>query len=257
MRGSVRFARHEIRLWRRRWFGSLVTMCLGPVLYLASIGLGLGRLVEGGGRTAALGGVTYAAFAGTGLMAGSAMQTGAGDMSWPVLGSIKYTRTWLAAVATPLRPADLLGGKVVVLILRLAVSSAVFAGSLAVLGLVPPARALAAVFPAILTGVAIGVCMFAVTVRAKTDFSISAVFRFVVTPIFIASGTFFPVSELPRVARALAVLSPLWHGVELLRLTALGVAPALPVTVHIAVLLGWLAFGLLTSTVLLTRRLQP
>lgn len=256
MIGSLRFARHQISLWRRTWYGSVFSYFVAPILYLASIGLGLGSLIEGGGRTAALGGVSYAAFAGTGLMAGSAMQTGAGDMSWPVLGSIKYTRTWLAAIATPLDPVDLVGGKILVLLLRLTLSSGVFALSLAVLGLATPLRALLGIAPAMLTGVAMGVCIFAVAVAAKKDFTLSGVFRFLITPLFILSGTFFPVDQLPAVARPLVVVSPLWHGVELLRLAALGLPPALPAVVHTAVLMGFVAVGTVISVRLLTRRLK-
>lgn len=255
--GSLRFARHQLDLWRRTWYGSAFSTLVAPVLYLASIGLGLGALVDGGGRSGALGGVTYAAFAGTGLIAASAMQTGAGEMSWPVMGSIKYTRTWLAAVASPLRPVDLLGGKVIVLTLRLVVSTAVFAVALAVLGLVTPVRAAGAIGPSVLTGVAVGMCMFAVAAGSKQDFTIGYVFRFVITPLFILSGTFFPVSQLPPAARPLAALSPLWHGVELVRRATLGMPTALPVLVHVAVLVAVAALGGVLSVRVLARRLQP
>lgn len=255
--GSWRFARHQMHLWRRTWYGSAFSVFIAPFLYLTSIGIGLGTLVEGGQATDALGGVTYAAFAGTGLMAGSAMQSGANDMAWSVLGAIKYTRTWIGAVATPLQPADLFGGKVIVLLMRLLISSAVFAASLAILRLVAPLQALAAIPPAVLTGTAVGVCMCAVAVGAKTDFAISGTFRFVVTPLFIVSGTFFPIDQLPALARPLAALSPLWHGVELLRLAALGIPSALPATVHVVVLLVWTMVGGAASLHLIRRRLQP
>jgi lipooligosaccharide transport system permease protein len=77
-----------------------------------------------------------------------------------------------------------------------------------------------------------------------------------ITPLFILSGTFFPVDQLPAVARPLAVVSPLWHGVELLRLAALGLPPALPAVVHTAVLMGFVAVGTVISVRLLTRRLK-
>lgn len=255
--GAVRFARHQLSLWRRTWYGSAFSTLVAPVLYLASIGLGLGTLVDAGDSSQALGGISYAAFAGTGLVAASAMQTAAGEMSWPVVGSIKYTRTWVAAVATPLGPGDLLGGKVVVLALRLVVSSAVFAIALAVLGLVPATRAWAVVPPSVLTGVAVGVCMFAVAAAATQDWTIGYVFRFVITPLFILSGTFFPVSQLPAFARPLAIASPLWHGIELVRLAALGLPTAYPWPLHVGILLAVTAAGSVMSIRLLSRRLRP
>lgn len=257
MTGAWRFARHEVDLWRRTWYGSAFSYFVAPVLYLASIGLGLGALVDGGGRSAALGGVTYAAFAGTGLMAGSAMQAGAAEMTWPVHGAIKYTKTWHAMVATPLGPADLVGGKILVLVLRLTVSGGIFAASLAVLGLVSPLGALAAVPPAVLTGVAMGSAVFGVTAAAKKDFTLGGLFRFVITPLFILSGTFFPVDQLPAVARPLVFLSPLWHGAELLRLAALGLPTAASPWLHTAFLGVVTAVGAVVSVRLLTRRMQP
>ncbi|WP_370327011.1 ABC transporter permease [Euzebya sp.] len=257
MTGSLRFARHQVDLWRRSWYGSAFSTFVAPVLYLASIGLGLGSLIADGGASEALGGVTYAAFAGTGLMAGAAMQTGAGEMAWPVLGSIKYTRTWLAAVATPLRPVDLLGGKALLLLAKLTVSSGVFAVVLAALGLVDPRGAAAAVVPAVLTGMAVGMSLFAVTVTAQKDFTLSSVFRFGVVPMFILSGTFLPVSELPDLARPLAVASPLYHGVELLRAAALDIAPAWPWPAHVAFLAAWTAVSAVVGERMLRRRLHP
>lgn len=252
-----RFARHQLLLWRRSWYGSAFSTFVAPALYLASIGLGLGSLVDDGAAATALGGATYAAFAGTGLMAASAMQTGAGEMSWPVMGSIKYTRTWLAAVATPLGPADLLAGKLVVLIMRLVVSGVVFAVALAALGIVSPLQAAAAIAPSVLTGVAFGTWLFAVAAGATDDYVIGYVFRFVITPLFIVSGTFFPISQLPTPAQPVAALSPLWHGLELVRTAALGVPSALPPVVHVLVLVICATVGAVLSVRLLTRRLQP
>jgi lipooligosaccharide transport system permease protein len=255
--GSLRFARHQLHLWRRTWYGSAFSTVVAPVLFLASIGLGLGSLVDAPGAEAALGGVGYAAFAGTGLIAASAMQTGAGDMSWPVVGAIRYTRTWHAAVASPLTPADLLGGKLLVLLLRLLASSAAFAVALAALGILDPRHAAAAVPPSVLTGTAFGTVLFAVAAGAERDTTIGYAFRFAITPLFIASGTFFPVSQLPAVARPLAYASPLWHGLELVRAAALGLPTALPWPVHALLLVGCAAAGGWIAVRLLTRRLLP
>ena len=255
--GALRFAGHELHLWRRSFLGSAFTILLAPILYLLSIGVGLGSLVADGGASEALGGLRFAAFAGTGLMAGSAMLNGAGAMAWPVYGQLSFTGTWRSAASTSLSPRDLVLGRSVFLVLRSILADLAFAGSLALLGLVTPLRALASVGPAVLIALAAGMALFSVSATTTKDFTLPLVFRFGVTPLFLVSGTFFPVDQLPPLAERLAVLSPLWHGLELHRLVSLDVASALPWGVHVAVLVIWtIAFGALAER-RLHRRLYP
>ncbi len=129
--------------------------------------------------------------------------------------------------------------------------------ALGLLALVPPARAWTVIAPSVLTGTAVGVCMLAVAAGCRQDFMIGYVFRFVITPLFILSGTFFPVSQLPAVAQPLALVSPLWHGVELVRLASLGLPTAQPVLLHVGVLLAFAAAGSVVSVRVLAARLQP
>lgn len=253
--GSWRFARHELRLWRRNWYGSAFSTFVAPILYLLGIGLGVGQLVQGGGAAEELGAVSYATFAGTGVMAASAMQTAVGELSWPVMGAITYTRTWVATVATPLGPGDVVGGKVLLLTLRLLATSTVFAASLLVLDLVDPVGALGAIAPTVLVGLACGTPMFAFTAWTTDTSYISYVFRFLVVPMFILSGTFFPVDQLPAAVQPVAAISPLWHGLELVRLGALGQATAWHPLAHVAVLLAVLLTGAALAVRFLTRRL--
>lgn len=255
--GSWRFARHELLLWRRNWYGSAFSTFIAPILYLIGIGVGVGQLVESGGTSAALGGVSYAAFAGTGILAASAMQTGVGDLSWPVMGAISFTRTWVASTSTPLTPADLVGGKALLVALRLLVSSAVFALSLLILGLVDPIGALGVIAPSVLVGLACGTPMFAFAAHVKEPFGIGYVFRFLIVPMFILSGTFFPISELPALVQPVAAVSPLWHGVELVRLGGLGLETTWPPLAHAAVLVVIAILGMVVTTRTLAKRLHP
>ena len=255
--GSLRFARYQLELWRRTWYGSAFSTFIAPILYLAGIGLGIGQLVEGGGAAAELGGVSYAAFAGTGVLAASSMQTGAGELSWPVMGAISFTRTWVASTSTPLTPADIVGGKMLVLAVRLTISGVVFAVSLLALDLVDPLGALGVIAPAVLVGLACGAPMFAFAAWAQEGTKIGYVFRFVVVPLFVLSGTFFPISELPSAVQPFAAVSPLWHGIELVRAGGLGLATAYPPLVHVAVLLACTLAGVLLTVRTLTQRLHP
>ena len=100
---SWTMAVREFRFWltdyRRTWKGSIYSSVLNPLLYLGAMGLGLGTLVDRHG-TAHLGHVSYLVFLAPGLLAAQAMQTGVGECTYPVLGSVKWNRTYQAAAAS-------------------------------------------------------------------------------------------------------------------------------------------------------------
>jgi lipooligosaccharide transport system permease protein len=221
------FALRQLRFWltnyRRTWQGSIYSGVLNPVLYLGAMGLGLGTLVNEHG-TASLGGVSYLDFLAPGLMAATAMQTAMGESTYPVYGSVKWLKTYQAAIATPLRPADLFGGHLLFTTLRLAMNSAVFLAVMTAFGAVQSAWALATVPAAILTGLAFATPIEAYAITCTKDSSFAMLFRFGMIPLFLFSGTFFPVTQLPAVVRPLAYLTPLWHGVALCRSLSLGTA---------------------------------
>src|SRR6266568_7760826 len=153
------FAVREFRYWltnyRRTWRGSIYTSVLSPVLYLGAMGLGLGTLVDAHG-TSSLGGVSYLAFLAPGLLAASAMQTAMGESTYPVFGSVKWLKTYQAAIASPLRPADLFHGHLLWTTLRLTMNSAVFLAVMAAFGAIRSPWVLACLPAAVLTGLAFG-----------------------------------------------------------------------------------------------------
>src|SRR6266851_2252202 len=140
------FAVREFRYWltnyRRTWQGSIYSGVLSPVLYLGAMGLGLGTLVDAHG-TARLGGVSYLAFLAPGLMAATAMQSAMAESTYPVFGSVKWLRTYQAAIASPLRAADLFHGHLLFTTMRLAMNSVVFLAVMAAFGAVQSAWVLA------------------------------------------------------------------------------------------------------------------
>jgi lipooligosaccharide transport system permease protein len=99
---------------------------------------------------------------------------------------------------------------------------------------------------AILTGVAFGICMSAWTATRKTESSFAIVFRFVVTPLFLFSGTFFPIEQLPDAIEPVAWFTPLFHGVALTRALAIGHdLDPVKLAIHLAVVVGMIAIGTL------------
>jgi lipooligosaccharide transport system permease protein len=252
------FAVREFRYWltnyRRTWRGSIYTSFLSPVLYLGAMGLGLGKLVDAHG-TARLGGVSYLAFLAPGLLAAAAMQSGIEESTYPVLGSVKWRRTYYAAAASPLRPGDIFHGHLLFTTMRLAMNSAIFLAVMAAFGAITSAWVLAAVPVAVLTGVAFAAPIEAWAITVTKDTSFALVFRFGMIPLFLFSGTFFPVTQLPAWIRPLAYATPLWHGVALCRSLSLGTATVGGALVHVGYLAALAAVSIAIGERTYRRRL--
>jgi lipooligosaccharide transport system permease protein len=252
------FAIRELRFWltdyRRTWRGSIYSSVLSPVLYLGAMGLGLGALVDARG-TASLGGVSYLVFLAPGLLAANAMQTAISNSTFPVLGSVKWVKTYQAAAATPLRPSDIFHGHLLFTLLRLVMNSSIFVVVMAAFGAVRSPWVIAALPVAVLTGLAFAAPVEAFAVLQTRDQPFSVIYRFGLIPLFLFSGTFFPVTRLPEWARVLAYITPLWHGVTLCRSLSLGTATAGGALVHLAYLATLATAGIIAGNRAYRRRL--
>jgi lipooligosaccharide transport system permease protein len=252
---SARGFLHWLVNYRRTWKGSIYSSVLNPVLYLGAMGLGLGTLVDKHG-TASLGGVSYLTFLAPGLLAASAMQTAVGESMYPVFSAVKWQQTYQAAAATPLRPGDIFRGHVLFTTMRLIMNVAIFMAIMAAFGAVKSPWVIAAFPVAVLTGLAFAAPLdaFAVT-QKKNDQAFNVIFRFGMIPLFLFSGTFFPVTQLPGWIRPLAYITPLWHGVALCRALSLGTADLAGALGHVAYLLVVALAGLIAGTITYRRRL--
>jgi lipooligosaccharide transport system permease protein len=254
------FAVRQLRFWltnyRRTWRGSIVSTVLNPLLYLGAMGLGLGSLVDKHGvAVARLGGVSYLIFLAPGLLAASAMGTGVEESTYPVYGSVKWNKTYQAAVSAPLRPADLFHGHLLFVTLKLTMSCSVFLAVAALFGAIKSPLAIAAQPAAVLTGLAFAAPIEAWTVTRTKDTSLAVVFRFGMIPLFLFSGTFFPITQLPGWIRPVAYLTPLWHGVALCRGLSLGTATWPGALLHVGYLVAVLAAGIWAGNRSYPRRL--
>lgn len=223
--------------YRRTWKGSIYSSLFNPLLYLSAMGLGLGTLVDKHG-TAHLGGVSYLTFLAPGLLAAQAMQTGIGECTYPVLGSVKWNRTYQAAAASPLRPGDIFHGHQLFVAMRLLMNCTMFLIVMAAFGAVRSPAVILAVPAAVLTGMAFGTPVEAWAITQNRDTSFSMVFRFILIPLFLFSGTFFPVTQLPAWIRPVAYATPLWHGVALCRGISLGTLTVGDAFLHVGYLLA-------------------
>jgi lipooligosaccharide transport system permease protein len=255
---SWSFALREFRYWttnyRRTWRGSIYSSVLNPILYLGAIGIGLGTLVNQH-SSAKLGGISYLAFLAPGLLAAAAMETGIGESTYPVLGSVKWRRTYYAAVSTPLRPADLFHGHLLFTTIRLVMNCAVFMAVMIAFGAARSPWVLAALPVAVLTGLAFAAPIEAWAITVLKDTSFALIFRFGMIPLFLFSGTFFPVSQLPAWAQPIAYATPLWHGVALCRSLSLGTATIGEALLHIGYLAALAAAGIVAGNRTYTKRL--
>jgi lipooligosaccharide transport system permease protein len=248
------FLQGQLARYRRVWRGSVISSVLSPLLFLAAMGVSLGRLVDHGPRASEFGvtgsghPVTYLLFVAPGLLAATAMQTGIGESTYPVLGSLRWERTYTAAIVSPLSPATIYLGHQLWMLFRVALTSTCFFVVMIAFGAVRfegplglgPVFALPASF---LLGAAFTAPIAAWAITQTRDAGFSIVFRFVMIPLFLFSGTFFPVTQLPAALRPIAYATPLWHGVDLCRGLTLGTASAGAVLVHVLYLSAFVAAG--------------
>ena len=238
--------------YRRGWRGSAISSAVTPVVYLLALGVGLGVFVD---RSANLpDGVSYLDFVAPGLMAATAMQIASFEASWPVLGAIKWHRQYHAMLATPLRVRDVMLGHQAYFVFRLLLTATVYFVVIAAFGAVTSPVGVLAIPVTVLVGLSFTAPLAAWAAHAENEISFVAIFRFVILPMFLFSGTFFPISALPRVLEFVAWLTPLWHGVTLCRDLTLGNVSPWDL-LHLAYLLAFTAAGLLAARLTYTRRL--
>ena len=243
-------------VYRRLWHRSLAFGFLQPILFLTAMGLGIGSLV-GTDDLAAFGGVEYIDWLGPGLLAAAAMQTSTFESTYPIMNKIMWGRNYEAMLSTPLGIRSIVGGELAWSAFRIGSLAVVFLVVLTLFGIPRSALAVLAIPFAVLVGVAFSACLIAFTATQKNDVGFSAIFRFVINPLFLFSGTFFPLTQLPDAVQWIAAFTPLYHGVALVRGAVLGEPAFLGLwPLHIGYLLVMLAIGWTLAHRLLKRRLM-
>jgi lipooligosaccharide transport system permease protein len=253
---SLRVFEAEARVYKRTWRGSVFSSFLSPVMYLLAMGVGLGTLVDAN-LPAGLEGVSYLTFLAPGLLVATGMQTGAGEGAWKVMGGIKWAQTWKARLATPIGIDGLLYGHLLWSAARVLMVSTIFAVVMSGFRIAPLLQSLLCVFPALLVGLAMAALTTAYTVRAKSESALPMFFRFVVIPMFLFSGVFFPIDQLPNWLEPVALITPLYHGVEMARAIVVGTDPAVAPWVSILYLCGLIALGAWLGIGPLRKKLKP
>lgn len=249
--------------WRRAWWfhamyyaqtwrGSVVSSVLLPLGYLGALGVGVGHLVAK--HTGLVDGQTYLHFIAPSLLATTAFQLGEGESLWPVLAAVKWTRSYHAAVTTPLEPRDVLVGKLAWVATRAIAIGVFYTLIIAAVGAARFWWVLTLPLLSALVSLAFAAPLVAYAAHVDSDLSFPLIYRFGFVPMFLFSATFYPVSAYPGWLRPVVQFVPLYHGVALIRAACLGgsLAPALA---HLAVLAVLAGGGFAWGQVTLRRRL--
>ncbi|MDO5495772.1 MAG: ABC transporter permease [bacterium] len=254
--GWFYFAEHMVRQLRS-YIVSVLFYDLGQVfLYLVAMGLALGALVDA--NTESVDGVNYLMFVAPALVVSGAVTTAAGEMTYPVMGGFKWHRLYFGPAAAPLTGGQIAVGHHLVTMVRLVVQSLFALGLLGLFGALASGWSWLLVPIATLTGMAFGAPLQAYAATLKDEgFQFSAIQRFVVMPMFLFAGTFFPLTNMPGYLQWIGWISPIWHGTELSRAATYGhEVESWRFAVHLVVLVGLAAVGLVLACRVYRRRLS-
>lgn len=227
----------QLVLYRRVWRGSVFSSLVLPVLFLLSLGIGVG------GYVGEIDGAPYLEWIVPGVLSATAFQIALGESTYPVLSDFKWTRAYHAMAGTPVGVAGMLQGWLLFLVLRVVFAVVVFLAVAAAFGALASPWALVTPLVCVVLTLAVAAPVTAFAARLDNDGYFTLLFRFAMVPSSLFAGVFFPVEQLPAVARAAAQATPLWHAVELNRAATLGVPAAWPVAAHLGYLAVWAVVG--------------
>jgi lipooligosaccharide transport system permease protein len=251
--------RRQVDYWvvvtQRTWRASVVSSFLSPILYVLAMGVLLGGFVAGDPDQLE-GASSYLEFVVPGLIAAHAMQTAVGETTYPVMGMIKWQRIYDSMLATPLQTSHVVTAHLGFVAVRLLMTCAVFLLALAPFGVFASWwGALLALGAQVLVGMAFAALVYGLVARMRNEEGLGLIFRLGVFPLFLFSGAFFPVANLGELGAWLARLTPLWHGVNLSRMFAVGEVTWWLAAVNAGVLLVLTAIGWRWSIASLTKRM--
>ena len=240
-RRSLHMIERNLLVYRHGWL-MLLSGFFEPLFYLLSIGFGLGKLV---GDVNGPGGqlIPYTLFVAPALLAASSMNGAVAESTFNFFFKLNYDKTCASILTTPMSPADIALGELGWALMRGALYTIGFIAVMVVLGLVRSPLIVLTLPGALLIGFAFAAVGMAATsfMRTWQDFDL---IQLVVLPMFLFSGTFFPIDAMPDIVKVLVELTPLYHGIELLRELSLGaVGPDILVHVGYLALMGLLGFA--------------
>lgn len=221
--GALRVA--EYRFYSMsKWMGAVIAFGLGnPILYLISFGLGIGALVDANTGGQGLGGVSYLQFVAPALLASAAIQGVMDEVTFPTMDGFVWDKLFYAINATSVSTTQIANGVMLVAISRGLFTVLIYTAVLLLFGAIPLASVLPLIVSSLFAAIGFSAVMLAITARLENDDGYFAIIgRFVIAPMFLFSGTFYPLEQMPIYLQWIGWISPLWHSTQIGRALSYG-----------------------------------
>ncbi|MFM9151143.1 MAG: ABC transporter permease [Candidatus Planktophila sp.] len=241
-----------------KWVWLIISLAIAnPVLYLISIGLGVGAYIDKNTGGMGVDGVPYLTFLAPALLATAAIQGAIDESVFPTLEGFKWNKTFFSMNSTPLSGNHIAMGVFINSLIRVIFTAVLYWLVMLAFGALESPRAWLAIFTAIMAGAAFGAMMQALAgLLENENIFFTVLNRFVIMPLFLFSGTFYPLTNMPIYLQWIGWISPLWHATELGRWLTYGhEISSQMLYVHFVFLNSLLLFGLIASRRIFTRRL--
>jgi lipooligosaccharide transport system permease protein len=256
-RGSIFVAEARLRAMLK-WIWLIISLAIAnPVLYLVSIGLGVGAYIDKNTGGMGVDGVSYITFLAPALLATAAIQGAIDESVYPTLEGFKWNKTFFSMNATPLSGNHIAMGVFFNSLIRVIFTAVIYWFVMLAFGVLESPRAWLAIFTAVMAGAAFGAMMQALAgMLENEDIFFTVLQRFVIMPLFLFSGTFYPLTNMPIYLQWIGWISPLWHATELGRWLSYGhEISTLMLYTHFIFLNSLLLIGIIASRRIFTRRL--
>ena len=256
-RGAIFVTEARLRTMLK-WVWLIVGLAIAnPVLYLVSIGLGVGAYIDKNTGGMGVDGVSYITFLAPALLATAAIQGAIDESVYPTLEGFKWNKTFFSMNATPLSGNHIAMGVFFNSLIRVIFTAVIYWLVMLAFGVLESPRAWLAIFTAVMAGAAFGALMQALAgMLENEDIFFTVLGRFVIMPLFLFSGTFYPLTNMPIYLQWIGWISPLWHATELGRWLSYGhEISSQMLYVHFIFLNSLLIIGIIASRRIFTKRL--
>jgi len=234
-RGAIFVTEARLRAMLK-WVWLIIGLAIAnPVLYLISIGLGVGAYIDKNTGGMGVDGVSYVTFLAPALL----------------------NKTFFSMNATPLSGNHIAMGVFLNSLIRVIFTAVIYWLVMLAFGVLESPRAWLAIFTAVMAGAAFGALMQALAgMLENEDVFFTVLGRFVIMPLFLFSGTFYPLTNMPIYLQWIGWISPLWHATELGRWLSYGhEISSQMLYVHFIFLNSLLLIGIIASRRIFTKRL--
>lgn len=250
----------EYRLFQMsKWMGAIISFGLGnPVIYLVSVGLGIGALVDANTGGQGIDGVSYIQFVAPALLATAAINAMMDEVTFPTIQGFVWDKLFFAMNNTPISSRQIANGIMITASVRGILTVVIYELVLLVFGAIPASSLIPLFASSMLAALAFAAAMLTVAVRIENDDALFAIIgRFVVAPMFLFSGTFYPLDQMPLYLQWIGWVSPLWHSTQLGRFLSYGMPlEAWQIIMHVGFLLALYAVSMFLAYPKFESRLQ-